>query len=98
MRGHLELPSEQRLCSRRPETHDGARLDELDFRIEPRPARRNFAGVWLFVDPAFATRLPLEVLHDVGHVDGVAIDARFLERAVEQTACGPDKRPPREIF
>jgi len=33
---------------------------------------------------ALAARLPFEVFDRVGDVDGIAIDARFPQRAVEQ--------------
>ena len=55
-------------------------------------------GVRLLVDAPLAARLPLEVLHDVGDVDGGAIDAGLRERAVEQLAGRADERMAGEIF
>src|SRR5207248_7188824 len=63
-----------------------------------RAARRDLARVRLLVDAALAARLPLEVLDDVGHVDGRSIDARFTERAIEQLARRSDERVPAQVF
>jgi hypothetical protein len=52
-------------------------------RFQPRTTRRDLGGVRFFVDAFLAARLPLEVLHDVGHVDLRAVDARFFECFVE---------------
>ena len=43
------------------------------------------------MDPPLARRLPLEVLHGVRHVDGLAIDTRLRERLVEDTTRGSDE-------
>src|SRR5205823_6126138 len=67
-------------------THDDLRLYELHFLIEPGPARSNLAIVRLLVNATLAlvAARPLEVLHGVCDVHGAAIDARFLERGVQQ--------------
>ena len=69
VRGDLELTAEQRLGGRRAEADDGARLDELDFGLEPGTAGVDFAGVRLLVNPPLPPRLPFEVFDDVGDVD-----------------------------
>ena len=70
LRRDLELPAEQRLGRGRAEADDGARLDQLDLGVEPGPAGGDLARVRLLVDAALPARLPLEMLHDVGDVDG----------------------------
>jgi hypothetical protein len=50
------------------------------------------------VDSPLPTRLPLEVLDDVRDVGELPVDARLLERPVEQLARGADERPAREIL
>jgi len=50
------------------------------------------------VDAALAAGLPLEVLDDVGDVRQLPVDARLLERLVEQPAGGPDERFARQVF
>src|SRR5436305_14272638 len=78
--GDAELWSDHGLRGGGAEADDGARLDHGDLRLKPRAARRNLGGVRFFVDAAFAARLPFEMLYDVRHVDGLAVDARFVER------------------
>src|SRR5207244_8109759 len=97
VRGHLELTADERLGRRRAQADDRARLDELNLSIEPRPARRNLAGVRFLVNASLAARLPLEVLDDVGDEDRGAIDAGVLERAIEQLAGRSDEWMSREV-
>ena len=52
-------------------------------------------GFWWMRRPA---GLPLEVLDDVRDVGELAVDARLLERPVEQLAGGADERPAGEIL
>src|SRR5581483_5725678 len=98
LRRHLELPPEQRLRRRRPKTDDRARFHELNFRIEPRTARRDLRRVRFLVNAALAARLPFEMLDDVGDVDRRAIDAGVDERAIEQLAGRADERVAGEVF
>src|SRR5436190_902827 len=98
MRRDLELPSEQCLRGGGAEANDRARLDQLDFCLEPRSTRRDFTGIRFLVDAPLSSRLPLEVFHDVRHVDGTAIDASLLQRAVEQLPGWTDERTTSEIF
>src|SRR5438874_3741148 len=98
LRAHTEFGAEDRLRSRGSETDDDARLDDIDFRLEPRPARSDLRGVWFLVDALFSSWLPLEVLHHIGHVDRRAIDARLIEGAIEQAARRPDEWPALQVF
>ena len=52
----------------------------------------------LLVDAALAARLPLEVLHHIGDVDGRAIDPSFGERLVEQLPGRADERMTGQVF
>ena len=38
------------------------------------------------------------MLHGVGHIDELAIDARLFERAIEQPAGGTHERPPGSVL
>ena len=91
MRGHLERSAEQRLRGGRTETDDRLRPHERNLSIQPWTAGRNLRRARLLVDAALASRLPLEVLHDVGDVDIVASDARLGQRLVEQSAGRSDE-------
>src|SRR5262249_42005953 len=70
-----------------------SRLHDRELDIEPGPARRDVLRPRLLVNPPLPARLPVEVLHDIGHVDVVSIDSRRFERAVENPAGRPDERP-----
>ncbi len=50
------------------------------------------------MDAPLASRLPLEVLHDIRHVGETAIDASFFKRFVEELSCRSDKGLAFEIF
>ena len=84
MRGHFELPSEQRLRSGGAEADDDAWFDQGNLGIEPRAARRDFRRARLLVNPPLAARLPLEMLDDVGDVGRRPVDARGFQRAIEK--------------
>jgi hypothetical protein len=80
---HPELPAEQRLCRRRAEEDEDARLHDLELGLEPGAAGGHLGPVRLLMDPAFASRLPLEVLDGVRDVGRRAVDSRGGERFVE---------------
>src|SRR3954467_2496776 len=93
-----ERLAKQRLRRSGAETNEDAWLDQRNLGFEPGPARRHLRRVRFRVDPPLAPRLPLERLHDVGHVHDLAVDACLLQRAIEQPAGGPDERLSRDIF
>jgi len=97
---HTECQSEQRFRRRGTQTHDDVRLDEAQLVLQPWKARAHLAGVRCFVQPAFGAGIsrPLEVLHRVGDVDVVTIDAGGVERVVEQPAGRANERPTRTIL
>jgi hypothetical protein len=43
------------------------------------------------MDATLSPRLPGEVLHDIGHVEGRTVEARQLERLVEDVTSGADE-------
>src|SRR5262249_46373801 len=83
---------------RRAETHDRVGLDKPNLRVQPRPAGPDLRSVRLLVNPPLPARFPFEMLYDIGDVDTVAIDARLLERTVEQAAGRTHERPTGQIF
>ena len=80
------------------EADDHFGFERGNFRFEPGTAGGDFGGVWLFVDAALAARFPLEMLHCVGDVNFLAVDARFGEGGVEKFACRADEGKPFEVF
>src|SRR6478735_7286723 len=78
---HTERLAHDGLRRRRAEADDDLRLNEPNFLLQPGMTRPDLGVVRLLVDAtrALLPALPLEVLHGVGDVDVVALDARFLE-------------------
>src|SRR2546423_13356201 len=87
-----KVAPEQRLSRGRAEADQHAWLDHVELCLEPGPAGGDLRPVRLLVDAAVAPRLPLEVFDDVGDVDLSPVDARVLERLVEELPGRPDKR------
>jgi len=98
LNGDAKFRADHGLGRGRSEADDGARLDDIDFGLQPRHAGIDLDRVRLFVNAPFAARLPLEVLHDIRDVDLRAIDACFFERFVEQSAGRTDEGTSGEIF
>ena len=90
--GHAEIAAEERLRRGRAEGDEYLGLDRRELGLEPGTAGGDLAPVRLRVDPALAARCPLEVLDDVRHVGGAAVDSSILERLIEQSAGGADER------
>src|SRR5215510_12551307 len=67
------------------------RLNEIDLVVEPPAASVDLAYVGLLVEAPLAARLVLEVLHGVGDVDFIPLDAGRFERLVEHLAGGTDE-------
>jgi len=87
--------AQERLRRRRAEANDDLRLDQVQLILEPRKTSAHFADVRRLVQSALRPRVarPLKVLHRVGDVDIVAVDARGVERMIEQTTGGSHKGP-----
>src|SRR3977135_4111854 len=77
LHGDAELRTNHCLRCRRSEADDRARLDVCYPRFRPGPAGCALGSVRLFVEATFAARLPLEVLDDVGDVDGGPVNPRL---------------------
>lgn len=68
------------------------------FRIQPRPARRNFSGIRSLVDASLPSGLPLEMLHHICDVHTFPPNAGLDKRGVQQLASGSHKRLPLHIL
>src|SRR2546421_9593770 len=86
----LETGRDHRLRRGCAERHDDMRLDGLDLPLEPLVTGVDLALRRGLVQAALATQLPLEVLDRIGDIEAVALDARGLERAVEEPPRPPD--------
>src|SRR6185503_20316055 len=75
----------------RAEAADDVRPYRRELALEPLMARVDLALRRGLVQAPLAAQLPLEVLHGVGDVKVLALDASGLERAVEQPAGRPDE-------
>jgi hypothetical protein len=64
------------------------RVHAANFHLQPHIASVDFAQVRLFVEPAFAARLPLEVLNGIGYKDIVALECRHIQARVKYAARG----------
>ena len=97
---HAERCTQEGLRGRGAKAEDDARSNDRDLVGEPREAGANFGAVWRFVDAPLRLRFarPFEVFDRVGDVDVVAIDARRVERAIEEPARGSDERATGAIF
>lgn len=52
----------------------------------------NLPQAGLFVDAPLASRLPLEMLHGIRHIDAATVDAGLVQALVEQFAGWADER------
>src|SRR5436305_9567796 len=93
-----ELAAEERLAGGRAEHDERLRLHDRELVVEPRAAGVDLELLRRRVDPPLAALLKLEVLHDVRHVRGAAVDPGLLERAVELPAGGAHERLPGAIL
>ena len=87
----LEVARDDRLRRGGAQRHDHMGLNVFNFFFQPLVACIDLALRRGLVQPPLAAQLPLEVLHRVGDVEVLAIDAGRLERAVEQPAGGADE-------
>src|SRR3954468_9659984 len=88
---HLEVLADHRLRRRRAEADDDMRLHGGDLAFEPLVTGIDLALRRRLVKASLAAQLPLEVLHGVGDVEMLAIDAGLAERLVQQPSGGPDE-------
>ena len=92
------FPAHHRTRRRCTQAKDHFRLHGLKLCFEPGQACFDFSLCRRFVEPAFAARLPLEVLHRIGDVDVLARNARGFECLVEKLARRADERMPFDVF
>jgi len=95
---HPELPSEQRLRSRCPKTHQDPGLHEFNFGLKPWQTSLDLHGIRLRVDAPFSARFPLEVLDDIRHVSVGPCNTGFDQCLVKQLARWSDEWLPCEVF
>lgn len=91
--GDAEGRTQHRLGRRGAEANDHVGFDQRKLILEPRKARSHLADVRSLVQAALGARIarPLEVLYRIRDVDVVAVDARRVERVIEQPAGGANK-------
>jgi hypothetical protein len=58
--GETVRAAENRLSSGRAQAHQNFRLNQTQFRLQPRPASSDFGAVGLLMQPAFSAFLKLE--------------------------------------
>src|SRR6266566_1556858 len=88
----------QRLRGRGAEADQSPGFDDRQLGFEPGPACRDLDRVRLLVDPFLASRLPFEVLHDIGYVDLPPVDAGFLQAGVEKPPRRTHEWAPFDVF
>jgi hypothetical protein len=85
------LPAEERLCGRRAEAYEKARADEGELEPEPVVARTDLRPVRRVVDPAGATRPPLEVLDGVRDVEPPLVETDLGQDLAQEHPGGADE-------
>ena len=82
------------------EANNDPRLDQAQLILEPWKTGAHFADVRRLVQAAFGPCVarPLEVFYRVGDVDIVAVDARGVERVIEETTGRSHKGPALLVF
>lgn len=95
---HSDCRAEQRLGGGPAEGDKDSRFQYVQFGRQPRTAGADLPGVWLLVQPAFASGLPFEVLHHICDIDVFPFDADFEEGTIQKMSGRPHERPPFAIF
>ena len=95
-----ERPTQENLGGGGAEADDNFRLHERDLVLKPREASANLTGVGRLVNAPLSRCVlcPLEMLHRIGDVHIVAIDAGAIERAIEKLARRTDERFSRAVL
>jgi len=95
---HPEVGAEQRARRGGAQAGNDARANDRDLAFQPLAAGVDLALRRGLVQPPLAAQLPFEMLHRVGHVDVLAVDAGGLERPVEEASGGPDEGQPLAVL
>lgn len=92
--------AEERLCGDGSETKHDRRSDDGDLLLEPRKTRAHLGGIRGLVQSpnAAGVSCPLEVLHRVGEIHILTIDAGRFERAIEQLSRRPHEWTSGSVF
>ncbi len=77
-----KVRANERLGGGGSQTNQGLRLYFKNLRKDPGSAGVDFISMGRLMKTAFAFPLPLEVLHCVGHIHGLSIDADACESFV----------------
>src|SRR5579862_4272004 len=98
--GHADIPSQQRLCGGRTQADKNLRTHESELGVEPRAASLNFRVSRFLVNAALATlgERPFEMLYDIGDVNLVSVDARFMQSFVKNFPRWTDERMSGSVF
>ena len=80
------------------EEDEETRLNAAKLGEKPRLAGGHFTRSRFLMQTPFAAGDVLEVLHRIGDIDGAAIDARVIERAVEKLSRRADERMALNVF
>ena len=92
--GDLDVLAGQRARRGGAERDDEPGLDQVQFEIEPPAAMFDLVAVRLLVDAALAARLEFEMLHGIGDVDALAVDAGLGTAWSNIWPAGPTKGRP----
>jgi len=95
-----ERASQQRFRGDGAKADDDLRFHQRDLVLEPGKAGANLSEIWGFMEATLRPRIlcPLEVLDGVREVQVIAIDARRVERAIEDFPRRADERVPRALL
>ena len=90
--------TEYRLRRRRPEANQDFRLNDFQFRFEPRLAGRDLADRWFLMQSALAALDPAEMLDRIGDINFLARNFCLGECTIEETTRRADEGMPLAVF
>ncbi len=96
--GDPEGGPEKSLRRGRTEADDHLRTDHSDLGLQPWSTGGDLDRIGLLVDAPLPPGLPIEMLHHVGHIGLVPVDAGLQQATVEQTASRTDEGLSAEVF
>lgn len=96
--GETELRAKQCLGRGRAQTHDHFRFEHGHLALKPRDTGPDLGCTGLFVQSSLAALLKFEMFHGVSHVYGRTVQARVVERFVQQPAGGSYERTALAVF
>ena len=90
--------TKHRLRRGRAEANQNFRLDDFQFRFEPRLAGGDLADRRFLMQPALAPLDPAEMLHRIGDINFLARNFCLGKCSVEETTRRTDERMPLAVF